>query len=789
LRLTYVSLIKSYSIPGGWGENVRVSAFKYRAFLSCSAADTAWGDWLQTALEGFRIDEALVGLETLAGPVPRILGPVFRSEHGSPRTPADERRRAALHASQFLIVLCSPSAAKDASIDEEIRRFTAIGRADRIVPVLVGGRRGDAELQSIPRELQFRFGPDGLWRNPRGYPAWSDARPGGEGKEAALSQVVAGLVGLSRSDIEQAAAAERRRKTIASRSIAAGLLGLCLACNYGFLFARHELSRNEALLEGAASGLDALTRAAATAINFAGVPPRFSLTFAEITEDLFRRTFDVGTETAPLTFNRAVMLIDVARLEMRRSRAEGEHGRAGEVELLLNKIAATHRHDPHWQRRLAVAYHRLGDLLQDQGSLNEAARSYERSRRIVEYLAALPKHAPRQRELAALNLKIGDIEFARGFFDEAIVKYDQHLDIVSGLATQEPGKTAWQHALVRSHIRIGDVLRLQGNLEEALASYAAGYAVAQRLAAREGGEEQQALATVYFKIADVLTLQERFDEALSSYRLSNAIVQSLLAANPHDFGWLHELGITHNRIAWISEARGDFNAALAEYRTVLALAGRLATADADNTSVQWNLGFAHGRIGDILLSTGDVAGALRAYEAKREVMDRLADRESDNLAWQHERGISHARLALVLESRGNLAAAKAEYEICVTIARRVAAASRENPQIQHNLAVAHGKLAEVLHRLGNSTQALAQFRQARQITATLLEVEATAALSDELARFDSRINALQGHAQSRIGSPVVPASGYASASSTGPASPAKTETSQPGKDANKPGSY
>ncbi len=769
-----------------------VSAFKYRAFLSCSAADTLWGDWLQAALEGFRIDKALVGLETLAGPVPRILGLVFRSKHGSHKTPPCERKWAALHSSQFLIVLCSPNAANDADIDEEIRRFKAIGRTDRIIPLLVGGGRRDAEFESIPRALQFRLDPNGRLKNPRGYPAWADARPGGEGKEAALAQVVADMVGLSRPDIERAAAAERHRQALTSRSIAAGLLALCLACNYGFLFARHELSRNEALLEGVASGLDALTRAAAATFDFVGVPPRFSLRFAEITEDSFRQIFNVHAETPSLSFNRASILLDVARLEMRRGRAEAEHSRAGEAELLLDKIAVTQRHDHRWQRRLATAYHRLGDLLQDQGSLNEAARSYETSRRIIEYLAAFPKHAARQRELAALNLKIGDVDLARGFFDEAIIKYDQHLDIISGLATEEPDKAAWQHALVRSHVRIGDVFRLQGNLDEALASYAAGYAIAQRLAARDvdGRDGQQALAAVYFKIADVLSLQDRLEEALSNYRLSNSIARSLLAAHPGDVGWLHEVGVTHDRIAWILEARGDFGAALTEYRTVIAVAGRLASADPDNASAQWNLGFAHGRIGDILLSTGNVAGALPAYEAKREIMDRLAGVEPENLAWQYERGISHARLALVLESRGDLAAARTEYEICLAIARRVAADKRASPQVLHNLAVTHAKLAEVHHRLGNSRLALAGFRQARQITAALMEVEpAMESLTDELARFDSRISALQGHAQNRTGSPVVPAVGYASASSTELAKAAESEPARPGKEAPHPSSY
>ena len=36
-------------------------AFKYRAFISYSHADTPWAKWLHRALENFRIDKDLAG--------------------------------------------------------------------------------------------------------------------------------------------------------------------------------------------------------------------------------------------------------------------------------------------------------------------------------------------------------------------------------------------------------------------------------------------------------------------------------------------------------------------------------------------------------------------------------------------------------------------------------------------------------------------------------------------------------------------------------------------------------
>jgi hypothetical protein len=40
-----------------------------RAFLSYSHRDTAWGKWLHSAVEAYRIDKDLVGRETSAGAI------------------------------------------------------------------------------------------------------------------------------------------------------------------------------------------------------------------------------------------------------------------------------------------------------------------------------------------------------------------------------------------------------------------------------------------------------------------------------------------------------------------------------------------------------------------------------------------------------------------------------------------------------------------------------------------------------------------------------------------------
>src|SRR6476659_9558780 len=88
-------------------------SLEYRAFISYSHADTSWAKWLHRGLEGFRIDKDLAGRETATGMIPKTLQPIFRDRDDFVAGDTlSEQTEAALDASQALIVISSPVAAK-----------------------------------------------------------------------------------------------------------------------------------------------------------------------------------------------------------------------------------------------------------------------------------------------------------------------------------------------------------------------------------------------------------------------------------------------------------------------------------------------------------------------------------------------------------------------------------------------------------------------------------------------------------------------------------------------------
>jgi WD40 repeat protein len=141
--------------------------YKYWAFISYSHKDVQWGRWFFAKLKRYRIPRELAGQPAPYGPTtPTKLKRIFRDKAEMPASPdLWGQIRTALEKSRYLIVLCSPHSRASDYVDKEIRVFKQLGREDRILPVIVGGKPNASEVEKeeecFPLALLRRIGPDG----------------------------------------------------------------------------------------------------------------------------------------------------------------------------------------------------------------------------------------------------------------------------------------------------------------------------------------------------------------------------------------------------------------------------------------------------------------------------------------------------------------------------------------------------------------------------------------------------------------------------------------------------
>jgi hypothetical protein len=105
---------------------------RYVAFISYSHVDRDVARWLHRALEAYRVLPHLrtsINCRTKSGRL-SLRSSIARN---CPRRPIWPNRRIALDASDALIVVCSPTAARSRWVTEEVRRFKELGRIASLV--------------------------------------------------------------------------------------------------------------------------------------------------------------------------------------------------------------------------------------------------------------------------------------------------------------------------------------------------------------------------------------------------------------------------------------------------------------------------------------------------------------------------------------------------------------------------------------------------------------------------------------------------------------------------------
>lgn len=155
---------------------------KYFAFISYKREDEKWARWLRNSLERYRIPRAFIKDNPS---FPTSLRPIFTDVNDLVAGNLSEMLSDALNNSRYLIVICSPRAAKSPWVNEEVETFIAQGRIENIIPFIVDG----TPFSENPDEVCF---PPALLRLPIEQPLSISIKE--SGKEAALIKLVARMI-------------------------------------------------------------------------------------------------------------------------------------------------------------------------------------------------------------------------------------------------------------------------------------------------------------------------------------------------------------------------------------------------------------------------------------------------------------------------------------------------------------------------------------------------------------------------------------------------------------------
>nr|MBA2770919.1 TIR domain-containing protein [Sphingomonas sp.] len=653
---------------------------RYFAFLSYSHKDEAVAQWLHPALERFRVPPSIAGRLTENGVVPKRLSPIFRDRHelAAAQDLGDEIREA-LAASRFLIVLCSPAAAKSKWTNAEIDEFKRSRPDGCVIAAIVEGEPfasempGREEDECFPPALQCRYDKRGRPTTKRAEPLAADLRDDRDGRRMGLLKIVAGMLGVGLDDLVQRDQLRRQRRL--ARITAAALAGMIAATILALTAisardaARDQRREAESLVQfmlgdlkdklepiGKLDALDGVgsrvlayySQQDTSELSDSGLMQRsralslmaevaYARGNLDVAQRLYREAMDGTAEAIRRDPNDPQRLFDHAQNVFWTTDIARQRGQVGEAERglreykrIADQMVAIEPNNMKWRMEQQSADTNLGVLLLEQRRFSEATRQFSRALATIEALAtADPLNGDYQKAATESQTWLASALAAEGRLQEATALREVHVAALRGLLSRT-GDVEYRQKLVAAERSLGELYRVSGRVPDALKHFRAAVEHSQTLLSREPQNSRWSYfsARAEINLAQGLLAAGRNDEAAAQVASACSVAQRLIARDSNVQRWRAVQRDCRLMQARMALAAGDAQRALALAQNAVDAARSVRSTD--SVDDKFSAAEAYRLVGDIRQRMGDTAGAQAAWQAGLQALPaRVAEQPKE----------------------------------------------------------------------------------------------------------------------------------------------------------------
>jgi eukaryotic-like serine/threonine-protein kinase len=639
----------------------------YFAFLSYSHSDEGMADWLHGKLENFRVPASLAGRLTSNGIVPWRLMPIFRDRHelaagGELSTDIKE----ALSNSRFLIVLCSPAAARSRWTNAEIDLFKKIRPDGCVIAAIVEGEPfvssipGREEEECLPPALRVRYDRRGRPTGRPAEPLAADLREHRDGRRFGLLKIIAGMLGVGLDDLVQRQTVRRQRRLaiVAAASLAGMVVttGLALAA-----FDARDTARDQ-------------RREAEGLVGF-------------MLGDLKDKLEQIG---------RLDVLDSVAARAL--AYYEGQH----ESSLSDDALA---------QRSRALIM--MGQVASARGDLAAALRFFRTAHSgTTEALRRAPDNADRIYDHAQTVFYLGDIARARANPAAAEAALREYKRLAQRLIAVDPTSARSQMEMIHADSNLGILLNDAGRYTEAAAVFENALIERERLAASDPGnpEYKRAFAEGLGWLAEAREKEGRLEDGLTQRVRQIQFLAPLIVLPNSDASYRRQAMVGSRAAGRLEATLGNISGGIDRLRGSVSLGESLIKSEPSNTDWAALTSFAKLELATLLVERGAFQEAGLLTREACDAANRLLARDPSVAAWRID------LIGACLETGVRLALARKDQGAATRTADQyLAAATREassSPTVEARLALANAALVRGLVAAAADDQtSLAQFHR------------------------------------------------------------------------------
>ena len=644
---------------------------RYRAFISYSHRDKRIAGWLHRALETYRLPPHLLedGSDTR-------LHPIFKDREELPAADSlGDAIESAIRASDALIVLCSPDAARSPWIAREIDSYKRLNGDRNVFPVIVEGDPPD----NFPAPLLVRY-ENGAPTQEAAEPIAADLRKTGDGRKLGKLKLVAGLSGIDLDNLVQRDAARRQRRlAYVAGLLLVGMIGTSALALYAID------QRNEARAQRAEA--DGLIEYMLTDLR-------------EQLEPVGRLDLLDGVGTRAMDYYARQKLADLSDTEL---------GRRARATMLVAEVQNL------------------------RGNNEDALPAFEQAARTTEALLERDPDDPERMYNHGQSLFwVGYIAWQHGKMGEAQAAMQAYADVSARLAAMDRDNVDWQMEEAYSLSNLGTMELEAGRNRRALEYFERGLAAIEAIEARAEEPDSQAFdrAGALSWISTTLAKMGRIEEAIAVRERERAVYAKVLAADPSNNEIRRTSVYASGSLGQLLLLVGQREKAEKLLDEAISEGLLQAGSDPDNTLPrELVLRSLHDRA-LMHAARGRVAEARQDALRYSSILQELVRRDPSNDEWAIV-GMVGADLLLAII---DMPAARPETQLR-TARKALARLDRKKPDNLQAIATAHLLAGYAYQKTGERQKAMKEFRLAGEVTsrgdAYLYRLQALRALGAE----------------------------------------------------------
>lgn len=638
----------------------------YKAFLSYDQDDIEWARWLQKALETFSVPKSLVGAESLKGPVPAVLRPIFRDRPDLPASSSYHKKiQSVLEHADHLIVICSTNSARSTYVDDEIRRYKLAGKEDRILALIVNGEPGDPERECFPPSLRFKVADDGSLTQERAEPLAADARPQRDGRHLAFLKLTAGLLGVELDDLIRREEEAKRRRSRNWAALAALMTMLAAAAAGSSVYAFNVKNEAQQNLLDTINAASEFIETASQMSETHGMPRAGMVRLLEKAEGILAKLADKGAEHPQYQLARAKLLRAFAVSHQRAGQTDLWVDRSNNAVATLTQLTSAYPDNAEYAQTLAHTYPVQVSALMDRHNRAKAATQIASLSKLTEdWLTKTPRDLTWREQRCESNELKARLAYDTGEIDGALKLLhacDQgRKEILAqaaplGLTAQDTLRIERAHA--RTLNELGAIMMDHKHELDSAERYLE--RARKLLESREGRDASPAsleiLASSEASLGYLELRRQDLEKASQHFDQASRIARRLVFSQAGDVRWRALLVRAELRRGELLARRGQGETAL----NLLKRASRIAEeqAERDPNNLRWVID-----VGDSQLAIGSLHRRLENWEACTEAIEkslttlqRAADLDPQKLHIEQSSGRAEGLLGIC---KGKLAKAE-----------------------------------------------------------------------------------------------------------------------------------